>query len=204
MAFRLRLAQGRVAQLDLAPTLAVFASRSVTSTPPRFVRDYSAHATLAVFVETHRLRTSDAERDQGVSRKPALHAIRESRIGSSPRDKMIDSISPALGPRPTLRIVYVAPLLRAPFLRSSSFRHSARPLPCLRHWFGTGPVLPRNLRHRGISRRRNSARDNFSTVSRNCAGRLRSVKVCSLRVQESQPGDREDSLDRRAMIGSDK
>ena len=85
-----RFAQGRVAQLDLAPTLAVFASRSVISTPPRFVRDYSAHARLAVFVETHRLRTSDAERDQGVSRKPSLHAIRESRIASSPR--------PALNP----------------------------------------------------------------------------------------------------------
>src|SRR5438093_12875532 len=71
--FRLRFAQSRVAQLDLAPTLAAFASRSVISTPPRFERDYSAHATLAVFAETHRLRTSDAERDQGVSRKPSLH-----------------------------------------------------------------------------------------------------------------------------------
>jgi hypothetical protein len=56
-----------VAQLDLAPTLAVFAWRSVISTPPRFARDYSARATLAVFLGTHRLRTSDAERDQGVS-----------------------------------------------------------------------------------------------------------------------------------------
>jgi hypothetical protein len=78
-----------VARLDLAPTLAVFASRSVISTPPRFERDYSARATLAVFAETHRLRTSDAERDQGVSRKPSLHAIRESRIASSPRDKKV-------------------------------------------------------------------------------------------------------------------
>src|SRR5438132_632595 len=78
--FRLRFAQSRVAQLDLAPTLAMSASRSVTSTPPRFARDHSAHATLAVFVETHQLRTSDAERDQGVFRKPSLHAIRESRI----------------------------------------------------------------------------------------------------------------------------
>jgi hypothetical protein len=62
--FRLRFGQSRVAQLDLAPTLAVFASRSVTSTPPRFARDYSARARLVIFVETHRLRTSDAERDQ--------------------------------------------------------------------------------------------------------------------------------------------
>src|SRR6266550_5657067 len=83
--FRLRFAQSRVAQLDLAPTLAVFASRSVISTPPRFERDYSARATLAVFAETHRLRTSDAECDRGVSRKPSLRAIRESRIASSPR-----------------------------------------------------------------------------------------------------------------------
>ena len=80
-----------MAQLDLAPTLAVFASRSVISTPPRFARDFSAHGTLAVFVETHWLRTSDAERDAGVSRKPSCDAIRESRIASSPRDKMIDS-----------------------------------------------------------------------------------------------------------------
>jgi hypothetical protein len=88
--FRLRFGQGRVAQLDLVPTLAEFASRSVISMPPRFARDYSAHARLVIFVETHRLRNSDAERDQGVSRKPSLHAIRESRIASSPR--------PALNP----------------------------------------------------------------------------------------------------------
>src|SRR4029077_19404180 len=55
--FRLRFAQSRAAQLGLAPTLAVFAWRSVISTPPRFARDYSARATLAVFAETHRLRT---------------------------------------------------------------------------------------------------------------------------------------------------
>ena len=55
--------------------------------PPRFARDYSARARLAVFVETHPLRTY--ERDQGVFRKPSLHAIRESRIASSPRDKLI-------------------------------------------------------------------------------------------------------------------
>ena len=62
----------------------MFASRSVISTPPRFGRDYTARATLGVFAETHRLRTSDAERDQGVSRKPSLPAIRESRRASSP------------------------------------------------------------------------------------------------------------------------
>jgi len=55
-------AQTRVAQLDLAPTLAVFVSRSAILKPLRFARDYSARATLAVAVETHRLRTSDAER----------------------------------------------------------------------------------------------------------------------------------------------
>ena len=124
--FRLRFAQSRVAQLDLAPTLAAFASRSVISTPPRFARDSSARARLAVFAETHRLRTSDAERDQGVSRKPSLHAIRESRIASSPRDKMIDSILPALGLCPTLRIVYVAPLPRAPSIRSLPFTSASR------------------------------------------------------------------------------
>ncbi|PYL33568.1 MAG: hypothetical protein DMF38_11165 [Verrucomicrobia bacterium] len=67
----MRFAQSRVAQLDPASTLAVFASRSVISTPPRFAKIISARATLAVFVETHRLRTSDAARDQGVSRKPS-------------------------------------------------------------------------------------------------------------------------------------
>ena len=78
--FRLQFAQGRVAQLDLAPTPAAFASRSVISTPPRFARDYCAHARLVICVETPRLRTSDAEHDEGASRKPSLHAIRESRI----------------------------------------------------------------------------------------------------------------------------
>jgi hypothetical protein len=53
-------------------TLAAFASRSVISTPPRFAINYSVRATLAVFAETHRLRTSDAERDQEASRKPSL------------------------------------------------------------------------------------------------------------------------------------
>jgi hypothetical protein len=82
--FRLQFAQGRVAQPDLAPILAAFASRSVISTPPRFAKDYSAHAKLAISVETPLLRTSDAEHDEEVSRKPFLHAIRESRIASSP------------------------------------------------------------------------------------------------------------------------
>jgi len=80
MAFSIACAQSRVAQIDLAPTLAVFASRSAISKPPRFVRDHSARATLAVIVETHWLRTSDAERDRGASRKPSWDAIRESRI----------------------------------------------------------------------------------------------------------------------------
>src|SRR5262245_5104817 len=66
--FPLRFAQNRVAQLDPAPTLAAFVSRSATSKPPRFARDHSAAATLAVFVETHQVRTSDAECDQEVSR----------------------------------------------------------------------------------------------------------------------------------------
>src|SRR4029077_19929641 len=56
-----------------------------------FARDYSARATLVIFVETHRLRTSDAERDQGVSQKPSLHAIRESRIALRQRGETIDS-----------------------------------------------------------------------------------------------------------------
>jgi hypothetical protein len=98
--FRLRFAQGRVAQLDLAPILAAFASRSVISKPPRFARGYFAHAKLVISVETPWLRTSDAEHDEGVSRKPSLHAIRESRIASSPRDKMIPSLQliQAFGP----------------------------------------------------------------------------------------------------------
>src|SRR4051812_22738968 len=87
MAFSIAVRPRRVAQLDLAPTLAASASRSVISTRPRFVRDYSAHATPLIFVEMHRLRASDAERDQGVSRTPSCDAIPESRIASSPRDK---------------------------------------------------------------------------------------------------------------------
>src|SRR5206468_10575933 len=111
--FRLQFAQGRVAQLDLAPSLAAFASRSAISTPPRFARDYSAHATLVISVETPRLRTSDAEHDEGVSRKPSLHAIRESRIASSPREKMIDSTAsrilalsgcPSISSRPRISV----------------------------------------------------------------------------------------------------
>ena len=82
----MQFAQGHGAQLDLAPTLAVFASRFVISTPPRFARDYFADARFVISVETHRLRTSDAEHDEGASRKPSLHAIRESRIASSPLD----------------------------------------------------------------------------------------------------------------------
>ena len=61
-----------MAQFDLAPTLAVFVSRSVISKPPRFATDHSARAALAVAVETLRLRTSDAEREQEVFRKPCL------------------------------------------------------------------------------------------------------------------------------------
>ena len=114
--FRLQFVQSREAQLDLVPTLAASASRSVISTLPRFARDYSARAKLVIFVETHRLRISDAERVQGVSRKPSLHAIRESRIASSPRDKMINSILP-LGLRPTFRIAYVARYQRAALTR---------------------------------------------------------------------------------------
>jgi len=70
--FRWRFAQSRVAQLGLVPTLAAFVSRSAISTPPRFAINYSVRATLAVFAETHRLRTSDVERDQEGSRKPSL------------------------------------------------------------------------------------------------------------------------------------
>jgi hypothetical protein len=85
--FRLWFAQSRVTQLDLAPTLAAFVSRSVISKPPRFARDYSARVTLAVFVEAHLLPISDAECDPEASRKPSSGAIRESRIASNPRRK---------------------------------------------------------------------------------------------------------------------
>ncbi len=70
--FRWRFAQSRVAQLGLVPTLAAFVSRSAILTPLRFAINYSVRATLAVFAETHRLRISDVERDQEVSRKPSL------------------------------------------------------------------------------------------------------------------------------------
>ena len=128
----MQFAQGRVAQLDLAPILAAFASRSVISTPPRFARNCSAHARLVIAVETLRLRTSDAEHDEAVCRKPSLYAIRESRIASRPRDKMIDSTASRIlalwAARPSHRVPAF------PFLRTSSFRHLARPL----RWFGTG------------------------------------------------------------------
>ncbi len=50
---------------------------------------------LAVFLETHRLRISDAERDQGVSRKPFWNAIRDSRIASTPADQN-NSLAPPI------------------------------------------------------------------------------------------------------------
>src|SRR4029077_4367850 len=56
----------------LFPLFAAFVSRSAISTPPRFAINYSVRATLAVFAETHRLRTSDVGRHQEVSRKPSL------------------------------------------------------------------------------------------------------------------------------------
>jgi hypothetical protein len=51
----------RVAQLDLSPILTAFASRSVISLPPRFAKDYSAHATLVIFAETHPLETYERD-----------------------------------------------------------------------------------------------------------------------------------------------
>jgi len=134
--FRLQFAQGRVAQLDLAPILAAFASRSVISTPPRFARDCSAHARLVISAETLRLRTSDAEHDEGASRKPSLHAIRESRIASSPLDKMIDSTASRILALRAARLSHRVPALR--FLCFSSLRHWACPLRCPGRWFGTG------------------------------------------------------------------
>jgi hypothetical protein len=68
--FRWRFAQSRMAPLGLVPTLATFVSRSAISTPPRFAINHSVCATLAVFAETHWLRTY--ERDQEVSRNPSL------------------------------------------------------------------------------------------------------------------------------------
>jgi hypothetical protein len=92
MLFRWRFAQSRVAQPGFVPTLATFASRSVILTLPRFAMNYSFRATLEVFAETHRLRTSDVEHDQEVSRKPFGDAIRESRIAVSPSDKISRSL----------------------------------------------------------------------------------------------------------------
>ena len=191
----MQCAQDRVGQLDLALTLAAFASRSVTSTPLRFARDYDAHASLVICVETRRLRTSDGEHDQGVSRKPFSHAIRESRITSSPRDKMIDSTASRILTVRTARPTHRVPAFR--FVRSSSFRHSTRPLCCPRRRFGTGPVLREICISEGFrdagTRRAIFSRRHLEIGRR----RLRSVEVCSSRVQESQSGDREDSLDRR-------
>ena len=116
-----------MAQLDLVPTLAAFASRSVVSTPPRFARDYSAYARLVISVETPRLRTSDAEHDQGVSRKPSLHAIRESRIASSPRDKMfISHIAFVSLPVPSAAVGGITPTRDSRITVRSSGRHWQR------------------------------------------------------------------------------
>src|SRR5262249_37309158 len=131
-----QLAQGLAAQLDLAPTLAAFSLRSVISTPLRFAKDYCAHARLAIFVETPRLRTSDAEYDAGVFRKPSLHAIRESRIASRPRDKMIDSIASRILALRAARPSHRVPAFR--FVCSSSFRRSGCPPRCPTRLFGTG------------------------------------------------------------------
>ena len=97
-----------MAQLELAPTLAVFASRSVISKRLRFAKDFSAPATLVIFAGTHLPPTSDAERDQVASQKPFEDSIRESRIASSPSDKLIDSTGfPAVSPR-GLRVYLIA------------------------------------------------------------------------------------------------
>jgi len=77
---------------------------------------------LSRSVETHRLRTSAAEHDQGVSRKRSLHAIRESRIASSSHGKMVSLLQVAQA-----------------FGLAIALSPGAG--------FGTGPVLARNLRH---------------------------------------------------------
>ena len=63
-------------------------------------------------METHRLRTADAERDQGVCRKASLHAIRESRIASSPQDKMIDSTASRILALRAARLSHRVPAFR--------------------------------------------------------------------------------------------
>src|SRR6266498_265101 len=90
--FRWRFAQSRVAQLGLVPTLAAFVSRSAILTPLRFAINYSVRATLAVFAETHRLRTSDVERDQEASRKPSLRCYTGITYSIKSVDKMIRSL----------------------------------------------------------------------------------------------------------------
>jgi hypothetical protein len=102
--FRLQFAQCRVALLDFAPILVAFASRFVISTPPRFARDYSAHARLVISVETPGVRAADAEHDEGACRKPFLHVIRDSRIATvannSPADASLEGFSIAIRARP--------------------------------------------------------------------------------------------------------
>jgi hypothetical protein len=56
----LRFAQGHVAQLEFAATSCSVRFEICNFNAACFARDCSAHAGLAVFVEMHRLRTSDA------------------------------------------------------------------------------------------------------------------------------------------------
>ena len=74
-----------MAQLDLAPTLAAFASRSATSKLPRFGKDSCPHARLVGDAQATEEQDADAACDEVVCQKPSWekNGIRESRIMAS-------------------------------------------------------------------------------------------------------------------------
>jgi hypothetical protein len=168
--FQLRFAQSRVAQLDLVPTLAGFASRSAILKPPRFAINYSVRATLVVFAETHRLRTSDVERDQEASRKPSLrcytgitYSIKSAGQNNSfapvhSADRSVDCAGSEL-----VVLVFeqdVACMIETRLLSSSltathrGFTLITRTAPCSRQLPSCVAVYPRNSRWRRVLSRR--------------------------------------------------
>ena len=110
--------------------LATFVSRCAISTPPRFAIYYSVRATLAVFAETHRLRTSKVERDQEVSRKssPRSYTGITYSIKSAGRDKSFAARAHSLLPSsfyPSMSLIPFAPLklVRCPRFDSCAPAH---------------------------------------------------------------------------------
>src|SRR5437762_2703475 len=68
----LRFERSRAARLDLAPTLGACASKSATSTLPRFAKDHSVFAGPASGPQDYLLPRDDAQCDDRVCQKPSF------------------------------------------------------------------------------------------------------------------------------------